>query len=98
MTDWRSTVNSQAEQVVEYHGLSAHDVEAVETLTDDPLFQELALSYHRARLAYETALNGEDQDLSQTAFNASDDLLGALRDRGADLLDVEPEQETEGSA
>lgn len=108
MSNWRSTVAGQAEQVVEHFGISEHNVNAVETLTDDPLFQELAIAQKRADQAQSVAYHGvgtekagqvpEDSDLADGAFEASEDLLALLRDRGADLLLAEAFDVEEGSA
>ena len=93
MSDWRSTVKSQAEQVVEYYGISGHNRRAVESLTDDSLFQELAMAHWSADLA-DSAARAPDADpaaerMGDAVDAAADDLLGLLRDRGADLLTAE---------
>jgi len=93
MSDWRSTVKSQAEQVVEHFGISAHNRRAVETLTDDSLFQELAVAHWRAELAGD-ATRAQDagpaaERMGEAVDAAADELLGLLRDRGADVLTAE---------
>jgi hypothetical protein len=90
------TIRSEAEQVVEYLGLSvSEDVDAVETLVDDPLFQETAVAYHRIDLlesySYETGLAPETEAVVEDVEAARERLLSALRGRAADLLDVEQE-------
>lgn len=90
MNDWRTTVRSEAEQVVEHFGISAHNVEAVETLATDELFQELAVARHSAGLAHDVTVGIDADDseemMDEDVHEAADDLLRLLRDRGATLL------------
>lgn len=93
MNNWRGTVRSQAEQVIEYYEMEITP-SGVETLSEDPVFQELALAHHRTKLAWETAHSGvgedwrenRDEDLAEQVEPARDRLLNSLRDRAADLL------------
>jgi hypothetical protein len=90
MTDWRSTVRGQAEQVVEHYGLSAlDDEEAVDRLVDDPLFQELAIAQHRTDLAIRATGSREKPSgahVEDDVREVEDDLLGLVRDRGREVL------------
>lgn len=87
MSDWSHTVEQQAEQTLDCFEISRHNVQAVETLTTDPTYQELALAEHRASLAYDSATrDDQDGDLHLQALGAADDLREAMRDRAATLL------------
>jgi hypothetical protein len=107
MTDWRSTVRGQAEQVVEHYGLSALlDEEAVDTLVDDPLFQELAIAHYRTDLAHGATGSRAKPDgahVEDDVVDVRDDLLDVLRDRGREVLawegfdlDLDDDRDDEG--
>ena len=90
MSDWRTTVRSEAEQVVEYHGESAHDEALVDDLVDDSLFREIALSYSRLDNAVRATSEADDSRRYEDPLRESkDDLLGLMRDRALDVLDIE---------
>lgn len=90
MRGGRQSVRAEAERAVDYFGLSGPTQKAVETLTDDPLFQELALARRRAMSAHRVTVADDADGL--TAGRADDvddvvsDLSEMLRDRSADLL------------
>ncbi|WP_135666765.1 hypothetical protein [Halorhabdus rudnickae] len=94
MADNETVIRSQAEQVAEYHGVSAHNRQVVERIMRDGLFRRLALAHHHASEAVELVGSDgrvpgpglETRAIGEQTNEAADELLNQLRTRGELLL------------